>query len=67
MKTVGSKLNFLFVEPLTRVSTLVPRQHYFLVSKTADFLKYPQTLVMKAETSIFFYHKNNGAAVCVGS
>ena len=36
-------LNFLFVEPITRASTLVPCQHYFSVSKTADFLKYPQT------------------------
>ena len=43
MKTVGSKLNFLFVEPVTRASTLVPRQHYFLVSKTADFLNYSKT------------------------
>ena len=36
-------LNFLFVEPVTRASTLVPHQHYFSVSKTADFLNYPQT------------------------
>ena len=36
-------VNFLFVETVTRALTLVPRQHYFLVSKTADFLNYPQT------------------------
>ena len=30
---VKKMLNFLFVEPVTRASTLVPRQHYFLVSK----------------------------------
>ena len=35
--------NFLFVEPVTRASTLVPREHYSLVSKTAGFLNYPQT------------------------
>ena len=38
-------VNFLVVEPVTRALTLVPHQHYFLVSKlkTADFLNYPQT------------------------
>ena len=36
-------LNFLFVKPVTRASTLVPHQNYFLVSKRADFLNYPRT------------------------
>ena len=40
---VQKMLNFLFVEPVTRASTLVPREHYFLVSKTAGFLNYPRT------------------------
>ena len=35
--------NFRFVESVTRAFlTLVPRQHYFLVSKTVDFLNYLQ-------------------------
>ena len=39
---VKKMVNFLFVEQVTRALTHVPGQHYFLVSKTADFLNYTQ-------------------------